>query len=70
MAEIKVYPNVMINCPLRNQEIPEEMCYEINMVIDGYVKKSFVPEVTNWNKAKDICPNCPVSYYRDVRKGA
>ena len=70
MAEMKVYPDVMIECRLCKQKIPEDMCYEINMVADGYVKKSFVPEVKDWELAKKICPSCPVSYYRDNKNVA
>ena len=70
MAEMKVYPDIMIDCLLCKRKIPEAMCYEINMIVEGYAKKNFVPEVENWDAAKQLCPSCPVSYYRDNKKVA
>ena len=67
MAEAKVIPDKMIHCPLLGKDIPEAMCYEINKVIDGDVKKNFVPDVKDWDSAKRVCPSCEVSYYKDVR---
>ena len=68
MAEMKVYPDMMIACPLLDKNIPETMCYDINLVVDGVAAQCFVPEVANWTKAKITCPHCPVSYYKDVRE--
>ncbi len=67
MAAAKVIPDKMIHCPLLGKDIPETMCYEINKVVDGDVKESFVPEVKDWKKAEHVCPSCEVSYYKDVR---
>ncbi len=67
MAAAKVIPDKMIHCPLLGKDIPEAMFYEINMVVDGDVKEAFVPEVTDWGKAGQTCPECAVSYYKDVR---
>ena len=53
------------HCPLLNRVIEIGLCYEVNAGIDECLKKSSVPEVTNWEKAKQICPSCPVSYYAD-----
>ena len=64
----EVYDDVMIPCPLMKKEIPETMCYEINLVVDNVAIPSFVPEVHNWATALKICPHCKVSYYRDVRE--
>ena len=67
MAAAKVVPDKMIRCPLLGKDIPEAMCYEINKVVDGDVAKNFVPEVTDWKKAEQLCPGCEASYYKDVR---
>lgn len=65
---IRVVPDVMIECPLMKKEIPEALCYEINLVIDDVAIPSFVPEVEDWLTASELCPHCKVSYYRDVRE--
>jgi hypothetical protein len=65
---LEVYDDVMIECPLMEKEIPETMCYEINLVVDNVAIPSFVPEVNNWYSALKLCPHCKVSYYRDVRE--
>ena len=67
MVEATVIQEKMIHCPLLGKDVPEAMCYEINRVVDGDVKECFVPEVNDWEAANRICPDCTVSYYRDVR---
>ena len=64
----EVYDDVMVDCPLMKKEIPETMCFEINIVLDHIAVPSFVPEVEDWLQASKLCPHCKISYYRDVRE--
>lgn len=47
-----------IECPLLLRDIAEGLCIEIIMAGNGALKKDSVPEVSDWEKAKQICPGC------------
>jgi hypothetical protein len=51
-----------IECPLLSREIAEGLCLEIIMAGDGELKKDAVPEVSDWGKAKQVCPGCQAYY--------
>lgn len=68
MDELKIVPDVMIPCKLLKKEIPQDLCYEVNLVLERYAKQSFVPEVEDWGEAEKLCPECPVSYYNEGRR--
>lgn len=52
-----------IECPLLSRSIAEGLCLEIIMAGDGEIEKNAVPEVNDWEKAKNICPGC-MAYYK------
>ena len=60
--KIRIVPDIMIECPMLKKPIPDSMCCEILAVVDRAASKSFVPEITNWELAKKMCPDCPVSW--------
>ena len=53
MAEIKEW-----YCPYFDKTIEDSECYDINAVIDRYLKPSSVPEVKEWDKVITCCNNC------------
>lgn len=53
----------LIDCPLLDKKIEDGLCIEIIMAGAGEIKKDAVPEVTDWEKAKNICPGC-MAYYK------
>ncbi len=50
-------------CPIYNNIIDGELCYETAMCMQGFFKISSVPEsseiVLDMKKAKEICNECP-----------
>lgn len=51
-----------INCPLLNKCISEGLCLDIILAVDREVQKERVPEVSDWEKAKQVCPGCQAYY--------
>ncbi len=67
-------------CPLSGEEIDDKLCQEINYRIlpewdilqsaDIEVQKdifSEYPSITDWNEAKNTCPDCPASYLNKTK---
>jgi hypothetical protein len=54
MADTKV------ECPLLSRQIAEGLCIDIIMALGKYLKKEAVPEVKDWEKAKEICSGCRI----------
>lgn len=53
-----------IKCPLMEENIKEEICFDIHMVAEGLAPAYTVSEkVVNTPDFKEICLNCP--YHRD-----
>lgn len=50
-------------CPLCSRDIPEVLCFEIIMGLQGMLKMSAIPEVTieRSDETKRICGECPYS---------
>lgn len=47
-------------CPLTSEEITEHNCYEICLVAEEVIKKSFISErFTRQKDFKETCLNCP-----------
>lgn len=57
MAEDK-----MIKCPLLDRLIEDGLCLDIILAGTGELKKDAVPEVSDWDKAKKVCPGCQAYY--------
>ena len=57
-----------MRCPLLGRIIPEEICYEVIMSVDGFFKMSAVPDLGGITRedAKKTCnlESCP---YHDLR---
>lgn len=60
--EIRVLTDILIDCPMLKRPIPDSFCCDINQVVDRNASKEFVPEFTDWELAKKMCPGCPVSW--------
>lgn len=45
-------------CPLLNRTIDMGYCYDINMVINDYIKPSVLYDLINKDVAHVICANC------------
>lgn len=56
--EIKNPPEGCHYCPLLKKFIDDGLCEEIYHAQAGFLKKSAVPEVENWEKADETCPGC------------
>lgn len=61
--EMKSTEDELILCPMLKKNIPDCLCYEINLVVKKDAIKSFVPEIKDWDKAERTCPSCKVSFY-------
>ncbi|WP_156023743.1 hypothetical protein [Sporomusa ovata] len=57
MTEDKV-----VNCPLLDKHIEDGLCLDIILAGNGELKKEAVPEVSDWEKAKHVCPGCQAYY--------
>jgi len=56
--------NYPVNCPLMEQEIGADECFDIHMVVDGWAPKYTAPEkATSKEGFGEICKNCP--YHRN-----
>lgn len=53
-----------IQCPLLLREISDGLCLEVILAVNGELKKDAVPEVNDWERAKEICPRCQ-AYYKE-----
>jgi len=60
--EMKTVPDIMIDCPMLKKPIPDSFCCDITMVVDHNAVRDFVPEITDWELAEKMCPDCPVSW--------
>lgn len=45
-------------CPLLRLKVEEGLCVDIYEAAYGWLKKSAVPEVTDWKAVEKICPRC------------
>ena len=45
-------------CPLLNQVIVDDYCYEINSVAFGLCKPSLIDDIVDRTTAKPICKTC------------
>lgn len=50
-------------CPIADREISEDICYEVMISVNGFVKPESVPEVDFKRDEKTVrlCRNCPHS---------
>lgn len=46
-------------CPYFGEKIGIELCTYVSQCALGWCNKSLVPEVTDWEKAKKLCSECP-----------
>lgn len=60
--EIRIFPDILIDCPMLKRSIPDSLCCDINQVVDRNAIKEFVPEISDWELARKMCPGCPVSW--------
>lgn len=60
--EVKTVPNIMIDCPLLKKQIADGMCCDIMNAARGDLKKSAIREQVDWELAKTMCEDCPVSW--------
>lgn len=52
-----------VYCPLLNNEIAEPLCLSITYAAEGRLGHSAVPEITDWEMAKDVCADCVNAYW-------
>ena len=58
MAKAYVVDDVLVLCPLLNEEIADSYCYEINSVAFGLCKPSLVNNVIDQETARPVCEKC------------
>ena len=65
MDEKKTNQNldVYIDCPMLKKSIADGWCLDINLGVRGELKKTSIKGEINWELAKKMCPDCPVSYF-------
>lgn len=59
---------IEMDCPLLGKVIPDDVCYDVIMSVDGFFKMSAVPDLSGVTRenARKVCnlENCP---YHDLR---
>ena len=58
MLIASVIDDILIFCPLLNEEIADSYCYEINSVAFGLCKPSPINYIVNRETAKSVCEGC------------
>lgn len=48
----------VIDCPMLGEDTDLGLCIDICAGLDGFLKKSAVPEITDWKRAAGICAHC------------
>lgn len=48
----------VVDCPLMGPDTNLGLCVDISEAAFGYLKKSAVPEVEDWEKARKTCEKC------------
>ena len=47
-----------VACPMFGKDIDLGLCVEICHATRGFLKKSYVPEISDWEKAEYECSKC------------
>ena len=47
-----------VYCPMFGKDIALGLCIEIDHATRGFLKKSCVPEISDWEKAEYECSKC------------
>lgn len=50
-------------CPVLSKNIAEPQCLKVTYAVEGRINSAEVPEVTDWEKAQDICADCVNAYW-------
>ena len=58
MDKSSVVDDVLVHCPLLDEEIADSFCYEINSVAFGLCKPSLIDNVVDRETAKSVCETC------------
>ena len=57
MTEATIY------CPLLKKDITEAFCQDITYAAEGRISQAIIPEIRDWDQAKDICADCVNAYW-------
>ncbi len=49
-------------CPLLKKDIDASFCRDITYAAEGRISQAVIPEITNWEYAKDVCADCVNAY--------
>lgn len=52
-----------IFCPLLKKEITESLCQEITYAAEGRISQAVIPEIEDWDFAKNVCADCVHAYW-------
>lgn len=55
--------NGLLFCPLLSKDIASPLCLKITYAAEGRITPEEVPEVTQWEEAKDMCADCSNAYW-------
>jgi hypothetical protein len=50
-------------CPLLSKDIANPLCLSITYAAEGRQDPDEIPDVNNWEQAKDICADCGNAYW-------
>ena len=45
-------------CPLLKKDIDASFCRDITYAAEGRISQAVIPEINNWEYAKDTCADC------------
>jgi hypothetical protein len=50
-------------CPLLKKDIADSLCQEITYAAEGRISQAIIPEIKDWDFAKDVCADCVNAYW-------
>jgi fructose-1,6-bisphosphatase/inositol monophosphatase family enzyme len=51
------------HCPLLKKDIVGSFCLNITYAAEGRISQAVIPEIDNWDFAKDVCADCGNAYW-------
>ena len=55
---VAIVENVLVDCPLFGRQIATGYCYDVNMVIGGFIKPDILNDVFDSGAADITCKQC------------
>jgi len=63
MTEVTEMTETSFYCPLLKKAIDHALCLNITYAAEGRISQAIIPEVKDWEEAKQICADCVNAYW-------